>query len=143
MHLRIVIFGNDADALDALKFSLSSRGYEVLCYSEPYMCPGYTGCSTGCFQQDPCVDILLVLNRMKRMTGLELIRQQARKGCKILAMNKAVISGDFSSENLQEAEKLGCKTLFKPLDLNELFRWLEERACKIDPARKLALIKEP
>ena len=138
MLLRIVIFGNDAEAVDALNYILSSRGYEVLCYGEPDMCPGYTGCFSYCSQQNPCFDIMLVMNRMKRMTGLELIRQQTNAGCKVLTINKAVISGDFTSEDLQEAEKLGCRTLSKPLDINELFNWLEERAGRIDPARKLA-----
>lgn len=142
MLLRIAIFGNDPDAVDALNYILSSRGHEVLCYDEPHICPGYTGCFSYCSQQDPCIDIVLVINRMKRMTGLELIRQQKEAGCKVLAMNKAVISGDFRAEDLQEAEKLRCKMLHKPLDIKELLKWIEERAGQIDSARRLVSIKE-
>ncbi len=137
MLLRTVIFDNDVDALDALNYSISSHGHEVLCYDEPYMCPLYTDVISECPQDNACGDILLIDNKMSRMTGLEFIQQQCLRGCKGTVKNKAVMSADWSTEEIRTAEQLGCRIFSKPIDTKELFMWLEERIKHLIPRRAL------
>jgi YesN/AraC family two-component response regulator len=70
-------------------------------------------------------------------TGLELIKEQQQKGCKV--KYRALMSGDWTDSSLKEARELGCHIFHKPFTFNmkKLFQWLNECSEKINSKRKL------
>ena len=79
-----------------------------------------------CPADHPCVDLIITDNQMPGMTGLEFLEQLKQKGCKVPDQRKAIISGNWSSEQVTRAEKIGCKVFHKPTPMDELHAWLEE-----------------
>lgn len=126
--MKIVVFEDDEMTLNTLRMCLVSRGYDVVAYSEPLMCPIYTDPSTLCDHDHACGDILITDNYMPRMTGLEFIEQQHLRGCTGILKHKAVLSGNLTHTDLEKALEMGCKVFAKPIVLKELFDWLQE--CK-------------
>jgi hypothetical protein len=73
---------------------------------------------------------------MPTKTGIELIREQRQKGCKVKHI--ALMSGNWTNSELEDAQGLGCHVFYKPFDLKEMFQWLDDCVNNIDPDRKLA-----
>lgn len=139
MKPRIIVIDDNDGIRQALTLLLEKYGYEVIPGAEPTICPVYS-VKGSCPHEDVCGDFLLTDNQMPIMTGLEFIETQSQKGCKGVMTCKAVMSGTWSSEDLLKAEKLGCKIFFKPLRIEEIIQWLEDRKKLITPGRKLAVI---
>lgn len=117
---------DDVDLLrELLTEILEQRGYEVACYSSPE--------DYGCCSGDKCqhtsaegrVDLLLTDNQMASVSGLELIEQQLANNCKLLARNRAVISGSWTRDQRTKARQLGCQTFDKPCSLETIQTWLD------------------
>ncbi len=103
---------------------LRERNHVVLSYDSPLKCPLLEDSACTCGNKRPCVDFLISDNRMPGMTGLEFVQLQSTRGCKLIGSNKALMSGDWSPEDMQLAESLGCKVFSKPFDFNEFYDWL-------------------
>ena len=69
-------------------------------------------------------------------TGLEFIKNRLKLGCKIKF--RALMSADWTESDLRYAQKIGCKVLHKPFDLEELLEWLENCQKQIDQNRVLS-----
>ena len=69
------------------------------------------------------------------MTGLRFIQNQRKKNCK--CKHVAMISADWTDEDLALARQLGCKIFTKPLFFDELDKWLDSGEYGIDPKREL------
>ncbi len=74
---------------------------------------------------------------MPRMTGLEFVESQTKRGCQGCVSNKAIISANWTTEEIDKAENLGCKVFRKPFKIDELTQWLVEREKHIPKNRKL------
>ena len=142
MRPRILIF-EDNDILRAtLKYILNERGYEVFTFSEPGFCRVYDSINHKCPVDHACADIIISDVNLPTKTGLELIKQQQLKGCKV--KYRALMSGDWTDSSLKEARELGCHIFHKPFNMKTLFQWLNECSEKINSKRKLYdLLKEP
>jgi len=116
---------------------LESRGYEVISAPDPTLCPIYATLEERCPHDEACGDFLLTDNRMPNMTGLEFVEAQNRRGCKGIVEHKAIISGTWSTQEREKAEKLGCKIFTKPYRVEEICSWLDKRRKKIPPHRNL------
>jgi CheY-like chemotaxis protein len=81
---------------------------------------------THCPRKSPCVNLILTDNQMPGMTGIELLEQLKKKGCKIADNRKAIISGNWSTDQLSRAKDIGCKIFFKPTPIEEIHAWLNE-----------------
>ena len=136
-NLRIVVLEDDDSSREVLTRVLERRSYEVVSAREPLLCPLYTDLNAVCTHQFPCGDFLLTDNHMPRMSGLEFVTRQCRRGCKGVVHRKAVISGAWDEEDLSLARELGCKIFTKPYRLAEIFQWLEGQARQIPFDRKL------
>ena len=141
MRPRILIF-EDNDILRAtLKYILNERGYEVFTFSDPRYCRVYDSIHHKCPVDHACADIIISDVNLPTKTGLELIKEQRLKGCKV--KYRALMSGDWTDSSLKKARELGCHILHKPFDINEMFQWLDECSEKINSKRKLYdLLKE-
>ena len=137
MKIRALVFEDDESMRELLALLLEKRGYEVMAFSDPTVCNLYTRNECPCQRDYACSDIIITDVEMPRMTGLELLEHQARNGCKALPENKAVISGIWTPERREEAERLGCRTFEKPFPLDDLDKWLDECEKRIAPGRKL------
>jgi len=137
MKPRIIILEDDENARTAISILLQRKGYEVITAPDPSLCPVYSNPESCCPHDQACGDFLLTDNRMPQMTGLEFIEFQTRKGCKGIIVNKAVMSGSWTEEELEKAEQLGCKTFTKPLNFEELDSWLAQQRDQIPADRKL------
>ncbi len=137
MRPRIIIIEDDERCQELLSMVLERKGYEVISLSEPGVCPLYMDAECICTSEQACGDFLITDNRMPRMTGLEFIELQSRRGCKGIIGNKLVVSGTWTPSELQTAERLGCNVMHKPYNFNSILDWLEERKNRIPPGREL------
>ncbi len=122
---RAIIFDDDTVILNLLDTFLSHKGYEVICHSEPIACPVYMLNDEHCPNGKPCADIMLTDFQMPGMNGLELLKLQRDKGCRMDIRNKAIMSGYLDEWEL-DFEEMGCAYFRKPFRLSELNPWIRE-----------------
>lgn len=113
--------------------------YEVMTFLEPVICPIYDDPVVSCISPFPCADIMIIDFKMPRMNGLELIRQQFQRGCKLNIRNKAVMSGYLDDEIQMKISLMGCTIFNKPFSLSELSPWLNECENRINTSEPLAI----
>jgi len=142
VKIRALVFDDEAGIRAIISYILENRGYEVLSFSDPVLCPVYLNSECPCPREYACADILITDIHMPRVTGLEFIENQMRNGCKAIAQNKAVISGAWTNDQLEQAKRLGCEVFQKPPGIDELTSWLDKCEKRIDPNRKLADLQE-
>ena len=140
MKLRVIVLEDDDASRMLIVMVMEKRGYEVISAPDPTSCPIYTNLEEPCLHEDGCCDFLLTDNQMPRMTGLEFIDAQSRRGCKVIVNNKAIISASWRPKELEKAEKLGCKTFSKPYNIAEISKWFDEQEQMIPPDRKLVVL---
>ena len=124
VRLRALVFEDDSIFRTTLWQILDSRGYEVLTYPEPGFCPLQDTDVCVCPPDQYCADIIISDIDMPNMSGVEFVANQMKKGCRV--KNIGLMSGGWSSADLKKAKTLGCRTFFKPFDLEELINWLKE-----------------
>lgn len=106
----------------ALKQLLDKLGFEVLDFPDPGSCPLQRADKCSCPRDRFCADVIISDIDMPQVSGIDFVANQVRKGCKV--KNIALMSGGWSTNELHQADALGCKTLSKPFDFAELKRWL-------------------
>lgn len=124
---RALVFDDDTVILNMLDTFLSRKGYEVLCLAEPVVCPVYMHTGDHCPNEKPCADIVLADYQMPGMTGVELLKQQKERGCRLDIRNKAIMSGYIIEAEMKIGEQ-GCAYFRKPFLLSDLSVWI--RACE-------------
>ena len=109
---------------DFLADVLEDRGYQVDKYANAHSLSFCSQVGEHCQAEQACADLLLTDNRMPLLTGLDMIEKQRARGCKLVAGNRAVLSGSWSKEDQNQARSLGCQTFEKPYDLKGINDWL-------------------
>jgi len=138
MRIRAFVFDDNESNSSLISTILENRGYEVLSFSEPSICPIYLDRKCPCPKDYACGDLFIANNRMFNMTGLEFIENQTRNGCKGIVKNKAVISTTYTNAEVEKAKKLECQVFEKLSFIDKIDSWLDECEKRIDPNRKLS-----
>ena len=139
MKLRIVVLDMDEDIRTLVTMIAQNKGHEVIALPEPVVCPLYSGLDCCCSQKFACCDLMIISNRMAKMSGLKLINKQLEGGCKSAIQNKLVLSTSIrKSREFSYAKELGCKVIMKPFKVSEISEWIDECEKRINPNRKLA-----
>jgi CheY-like chemotaxis protein len=139
---RAFIFEDDENVRNTVTGLLRERGYEVLDFANPGLCPLYEGDVCRCLEEEACGDIAISDVNMGDMSGFDFIERQKKIGCKLPKI--ALMSGAWSESDLRCAEALGCKIFHKPFTFDEIHEWLDECERVISPNRVLAnWFKEP
>jgi DNA-binding response OmpR family regulator len=139
MKLRIIVLDMDENIRDLVTMIVQNKGHEVIALPKPIVCPLYSDLDCCCSQDLACSDIMIISNRMAKMSGLKLIKKQLEGGCKGATQNKLVLSTSIrESREFSYAKELGCKVLMKPFKISEISAWIDECEKRIDPNRKLA-----
>ncbi len=133
---RIILVDDETIVLLVLRNFFEMREYEVLALSEPVICPVY-GDETFCTANAPCADILITDNRMPRMSGLDLLEAQARRGCRLTHRNKALLSGYLEEKDGDRLRALGVVCFQKPVEFADLGRWVDECEQRMDLSVRL------
>jgi DNA-binding response OmpR family regulator len=133
---RVILFDDDRFVLEMLKDLFEMRGYEVIASLVPVLCPVYDG-QKGCDTLPPCGDILITDYNMPGMSGLDLIREQGQRGCRMPIQNKAIISGDLAPHVLSAVAATGCDRFHKPFAFGELEKWIAECELRMDLSQPL------
>lgn len=137
--IRVNIFDDDLINLKMLKACLSPRDYEVLTFDRPVVCPINYAEPQQCVKQ--CADIILTDYQMPQMTGVEMLLQQSKRGCRISKSNKALMSAAPGSIDRKVIEELGCSLFSKPFKTKELFGWLDDCEKRVDLAVPLGTLR--
>jgi CheY-like chemotaxis protein len=136
MSVRAFVF-EDNDALRSIIVSaLEIRGYEVMSFSEPGLCPLFLDRECPCPHEHACADIIITDINMPHMSGLEFLENRKKSGCKV--KNRAVMSGSWTEEEINHARRLGCQIFEKPFQFSDLVMWLDECERKVEPNRELS-----
>jgi CheY-like chemotaxis protein len=128
---RAIVFDDEPVVLLVLKDFFETRGYEVLAFREPVICPVY-GDAAGCMNKAPCGDIILTDYGMPTMSGIELFQAQARNGCELTSKNKALLTGHMDERKMKDIRDLGIAFFEKPVLFKELDRWVGECELRMD-----------
>lgn len=135
-NLRVLIFEDNNFVRGALKDFLGEFGYEVFTFEDPVASPLYKKSYCDCRSGKTCTDIIISDVNMPFVNGLDFIKGQIQKGCKV--KSRALMSGDWTHANLQSAQNLGCRVFTKPFDIIEIVRWIEDCQKRMDPFRELS-----
>ena len=132
MKIRAMVFVENLFLRSKLNELLSRWGYEIVAFSNPADCMLLH--SNTCHYA--CTDILICDLPMPNVTMFQAIEKNLRTGCRI--RNVALLSEDWSPEEVAHARKLSCKLFKKPLHFGELGLWLDECENRINPQRLLS-----
>ena len=138
---RAIIFDDNSDLLSLLKDYFTHRGYEVVTDQDPVVCPECEN-NANCRNLKPCADIFITDFNMPKMNGIERLKEQSQRGCKIPARSKALISADIDDNKLKSIDELGSAFLEKPFSLKTLSAWLDEREQLMDLSEPLGIMRK-
>lgn len=141
-NIRINIFDDDPTNLRLFTAIMASRNYEVQAYDRAVVCPVYKTEVKECGRIKPCADIIITDNQMPGMTGIEMLLEQAQRGCRVDARNIAVASADLDHQQRKIVEGLGCVVFTKPFRLQDLVAWLDDCERRVDRSTSLGIIRK-
>ncbi|NIQ09844.1 MAG: response regulator, partial [Gammaproteobacteria bacterium] len=129
--LKIIIIDDDPAINLLLETALSKLGHDVLTFSDPAACPLAQKETYTCSQDLLCADVILTDIVMPNMSGIDLLKLQEERGCRILKENKAFISATTKDEHFEAIAELGYKHFVKPFKLVDIVAWLGECASRL------------
>ena len=136
MKLRVLIFEDNDSLRTTLEHIFNELGYEVFAFSDPSMCPVFDSVHHNCPSDHACADIIISDLNLPNKSGLEYVKEQQEKGCKVKC--QALMSGEWSDSDSQYAQELGCRVFHKPFNFEEMLLWLDDCGKRIAPERVLS-----
>ena len=136
MKIRAFVIDDEEELRNIISIFLKERGYEVYEFPDPSTCPILLEKECPCPPEYACTDFIITDINMPNITGIEFIKNQKKKRCKV--KNIAIISGGWSPENEEQAKNFDCKIFKKPFNVEEFINWLKDCESRIAPNRKLS-----
>jgi extracellular factor (EF) 3-hydroxypalmitic acid methyl ester biosynthesis protein len=121
---------------------LALRGYEVVSFSSPMVCPIDKNDNVSCEKSNACSDIIISDFMMPLINGAEMFKAQSLRGCRVPVTNKALMSACVGDNRLREIQHAGYKTFAKPLKFSLLSEWLDELKFKMDLSQPLGIARK-
>ena len=131
---RAILFDDDPDVLGLLAEFFEERGYDVLAFQDSLVCAAHHSDPAFCGDR-PCADLLIADMEMPCGGGLRLLEAQARHGCSLSPLNKAVLSGNLDPAAREAIGTLGSAWFTKPLRFLHLEEWVRECEARMDLSR--------
>jgi DNA-binding response OmpR family regulator len=135
MRPRALIFDDDPLIRQLLWAVCDRRGYEVVTFPDPGLCPLHTRERCLCDSEASCTDIIISDLDMPCVKGLDFVEALLVKGCH--CRHIALMSGAWSDHDIARARELGCKLFTKPFHISEIMEWLAQVERTLAPNRKL------
>jgi CheY-like chemotaxis protein len=126
--LRVIIIEDDLIVSEIIKKVLHGFGCDVRTFQDPTACTVFGNLECDCPVDSPCTDVLITDMKMPNMNGLDLLKLQQKRDCKVLNANKALMSVTMSPPLKAVIKKLGCHFFTKPFKVPELKQWIDECA---------------
>jgi len=134
--IRAVLLDDNDLIRSLINTILESREYEVFKFATPAICPLQKTPECSCTDTSRCADIIISDLGMPSVSGIDFIKTQKNKRCKTPYI--AMMSGNWSPEDVSIAKKLGCKVFNKPFNISEMEEWLDHVEKNIDLAPELS-----
>ena len=129
--MKALILEDDPSVQALLVNCFHSRGYDVVTYFDPSICPVFLIDSCSCQNTEYCFNVIISDYEMPHVNGVEFIETMLRKGCK--CPNIALMSGcSIPKGVLERASKLKIKFFAKPFHRSQINNWLNQ--IESDPA---------
>jgi len=138
---KALIFAKNPLTLDHLEKILLLRGYDVLAFRNPIVCPIYNTRPETCKNLRPCADVLITDSDIPNIDGVNLLLKQYERGCQMDIRNKAVIADHVPLIDKRLIDYVGFKHLKKPFDLTEISKWLDECEQRIDLDKMVGVMR--
>lgn len=135
-QLRALVFDDEANIRHLLELLLKRRGYEVITYGDPSLCPLQHTHDCQCEKHEQCADVIITDIDMPHVSGLDFIKDQIQKECKI--RNIAIMSGRWSEATMKRAKDLGCTVFEKPVAFSAIEAWLDGCRSELPPETNLS-----
>ena len=137
MNYRALIFDDMKEIRKMLWKLFDNRGYEVFTFPHPALCPLSEKEVCPCSSEETCADVILSDGNMPIKKGIDFL-EDANSKKDVDASTLALMSGEFSEEDVSRAKSLGIKLFKKPFKLKEVINWLDQIEKDTDPKRKLS-----
>ena len=124
--LKVIVVEDDLALSDLFKRILQGFGCEVRTFPNPAACPAFGSIEYACLMDSPCTDVFITDIMMPNMSGIELLRLQRKRGCRVLDANKALMSALTTPQQQAAVEEFGCHFFKKPFSLSEVKQWINE-----------------
>ena len=127
--MKILVFEPENSLRELLRIYLAGQGHEVLAFPDPAVCPLFTELEEeDCFcpNSSPCSDVVIIDNKMPRISAIDFLKLQRRRGCKALDANKAVMSASMTQQLEEVITEFGCHHIKKPFQLSKINAWVDE-----------------
>lgn len=135
---RAIVCDDAPSIQEVLRQILEDMGFEVLTADTPVTCAFYREDAASCPRHNRCTDVFITDYNMPNMTGMELLRMQHDRGCKLTSKNKALISMIDDPALRNDAEALGCHFFHKTKIVAALLPWIKECEKRFDLSEPLA-----
>ena len=99
--IRVLLLEDNEGVSGLLTTVLESRGYEVVKFDTPAICPLQKNPDCTCGDESRCADIVLSDLGMPFVTGIEFIKNLREKNCK--APYVAMMSGNWQDDEIDKA----------------------------------------
>lgn len=121
--MKVVVVDDDPMVLVVIEKLLTHRGHTVLAYASAMECPLYTG-PCPCAASNPCPDVVISDFNMPEVNGAQFLQALKDRGCHCAHL--AIISGQsVPKEAMSQLNKYGTRFFLKPMDMDELYAWLD------------------
>jgi len=131
--MKAVIIEKNPFVQSLLVNTFHRKGYEVVTYSDPTVCPLYSLKSCPCQMKESCPGVIVSDYDMPNVNGVEFIEAIRRKRCK--CRNIALMSGhSIPKEMLKRASHLNVKFFAKPFHRNQINDWLNQVEASVPQA---------